>query len=494
MNSQDRPEPQGLGLVYWFFMVLSFATTGYTITTMLPDSLETPYRFGLAYSISLVIQAIIGATWPNLARLFRQRSFLTWAFVLFLGIGGSIFSGILASSTNTLALQFQAVDENAKDQARLDALQPVLQAVSQADTLSRLLDEYSNYATAQSAREKDFGDSCEGGAVDVGEGPLTRLRANQAEEAALRAGDAGSLVGAADQLRTRARAVGSQDEISALFLDATKLSRAPYLDEVRTWVEQELGGFRGDNGFLWESKQRVCRDSGAVRRLEKILTQLDSSESGALLPPSWRDARIGDVMAGNFAAMGVVFDKLSSGTGLWAALSIRPASLYVVFWVWSLIVEMTCVVLGMYRGAPRRKMFSTSGDIDPPSEGQMKRGKAVAEVLDNLVVRMGRDAYLLVPVGGFANKLNHNARTMARNGGRLLSRVPASAAVPLEDILPPSLALGEAERIEEITGSAFVDVYKIRNLSRLEQKLVSVLGFDDSLEDNVIQFESRTGS
>jgi len=225
--------------LYWVAMTFSFATTAYAMTVVLPDQLAPIVRNTMAICGSLFVQTIIGIAWPQMALNFRQGYLVTALVLLMFALGGSLASGLLASSTNTMLFRWGVIDRMWKAETRDVALDPVRDTVARAEKIGALLSAYAGFASREAEIERKTGASCDG--LDTSNicGPLCRLRSHQSQEASGRARKADALLTRADALRASAGGVSDQAGINELFAGATALSRAPLFRETVGWVERE---------------------------------------------------------------------------------------------------------------------------------------------------------------------------------------------------------------------------------------------------------------
>lgn len=474
-----KNHPSPLKALYWVAMTFSFATTGYALSTVLPDQLAPYARYAMAFGGSLFIQTIIGIAWPQMALHFRQGFLVTASVLLMLALGGSLASGLLASSTNTLLIRGGIIDQMWQAETRNVALDPVRDTVVRAEKIESLLAAYAAFAAREAEIEEATGTSCDGQNTSNICGPLCRLRAHQSRDASERAANAGGLLTRADVLRASAGGVSDQAGINELFARANALSRAPLFRDTAGWVARERAAFSG-GGFRWEGTVRQCNDAEAVRRLDEIADLLESQAAVALTPPTIVKPGIGEVASENAAAMRSTLARVIEGEGVLKVLSSAPASLFIPFWGFSLLIELLCITLGIRLRLGQQVILSTDGDRQPPTPGQRNRAEAIREVFDNLVIRNGRHTYLLVPKGGNGNRLCRNAHVISRLPGLRVKPFPVSSSIPVDELSPD-----DAERIKRATGADNVEVFKLRNARRFEQRLASAIGIDDRAPPNL---------
>lgn len=480
--------PSGQKILFRAAMIFSWFTTGYAAITILPDHMDQNMKYLMAFGVSTLLQTVIGLAWPECFKLARRACFGAAFVVGAFALAGSATSGLLASSTNTLVWRTVQIETAIGEDTVTRALSPVEDAARKAETVARLLSDYAAFALEESELEARSGTSCD--FLDTGDscGPLCRLRRSQSQDATERKESTRDLLERVDGLRSSAGGNVSQDRINDLFRQANALSRDELFAETSRWAARERAAFAG-GGHDFEGGTLQCLDADAVARLDQITAALPTGGNSVLIPPTVVDPGIGYVATENADAMRIVWQKVvEEGQGPLQALTNPPASLFVPFWGFSLLIELICVVLGVRLSLDGRPIVETRRDNVAPSLKQINRAEAVAEVLDNLVIRNGRHTYFLLPVGGKRSRMNRNARIISRLPRLIgLRRFVVRSAIPLEELAP-----AEAERIRKATGADHVEVFRVRNLRKLETRIADVIGLDDRPLSNVVAMNAHT--
>jgi len=199
-----------------------------------------------------------------------------------------------------------------------------------------------------------------------------------------------------------------------------------------------------------------------------------------MTPPSIINPGIGEIASENAMAMRATLDQFVKGEEVLKVLTSEPASLFTPFWGFSLLIELLCITLGIRLRLGQQVILTTDSDRQLPTPGQHNRAAAIREVFDNLVIRNGRHTYLLVPKGGSGNRLCRNAHVISRLPGLRVRPFPVSSSIPVDELSPD-----DAKRIENATGARNVEVFKLRNAKRFEQRLASAVGIDDKMPPNL---------
>ncbi|MCK0095638.1 hypothetical protein MWU60_08655 [Yoonia sp. F2084L] len=213
---------------------------------------------------------------------------------------GWVFAGVLMTSMSLLTAITALLYMNNKDgvQAMMnnaafsstvgpvsvlsDGMTEIALTASQADALA------SNRSQVESA----VGGTC--GVSPAGAGPLTRMRAAHAEEAANIFRRATALSERARLISSNMIAAQSQARVEALFQDAVNLRLDPERLAIANAAEGLKRGY-GTDGFLFEGRQRFCPDPV----LATLFSEIETSARNVIELPSGapvrRDVKIFDV-------------------------------------------------------------------------------------------------------------------------------------------------------------------------------------------------------
>ena len=236
-----------------------------------------------AFAAALLVQGLVTGFWI-MAGLPGYDAVTRLGF-LFGGISASLVSGLMAVALWLAPLG--ALEEIAasvtyeRAGSIIDAGRGFVARQNEFSRMSRLISQ-----TASREREEEaLGRSCDGSAVQPGEGPRWRLRLAMTA-------DASGFAEVAEELAASARAaldlpVAPSDEDLRAMLGALRdLSFDPRLGEMRAWYDEHISAFA--SGTHWDAKhgrEFLCFDDEVLASLREAREALEATMQLPNLPP-----------------------------------------------------------------------------------------------------------------------------------------------------------------------------------------------------------------
>ncbi|MFK7746014.1 MAG: hypothetical protein AB8B47_13245 [Roseobacter sp.] len=446
-------------ILWVFFNLGSFVATTLGIASQIKVGENTLYAYALAAGIAAVIQSIVLLGWPVVGRAFSRRAVVLVLIMTLISLSGSILSGTFASTTYIKQARATFLAETHEDDLIARAVQVLSPVTDKALSLQRLMQGYERFATDESEREGNTGDSCDGSQTVSACGPICRLRAAQAGEAQNQASAMRDLVTRIDNLRSDAVDITQQSQLVDLTKASNAFLRDPLFDRVVDWAESDKAGFEG-RGFQTEGKQIQCRDSLASERLSEIITA--ARVEIALAPtPKLRDQTYADVATKNIEALITTVQAGVEGREAFSdALNADPARQFLPLWIISLIIETACACLGLAL-LPVRGPFSKA----TPEGVDVETMEIIDDTFNRCAMWQGNQLYFFVPFDGADETLRSNAQLLVRE---LWTRPFARRGPILIDHL---MSEEEAERYHMLTGATMAEAFIVKNPQKAEQKI-----------------------
>lgn len=429
MSILDRLFVPSVNFALLLANMLSFFGTGTGIYFFLGEARLIPgYGVAIAAGLaSLAIQLMLIGFWNR----FTDKALPKRVRIFFLMLAKfmSLLSMTLAIGfwSWTFGLDQSLADIRTAERAEKMTL-PLWSFEDRFDDVSFAMTDLSNEMVDRRLTEFENGDSCDGTAVDTGEGPRTRLAERLELEASQHATMATGL--AQDARKAADLPVNAtDDDLKAAFDKARDVTSDPRIRDIRRWIEGLIEGFEGT---FTDPKFGTVFECGSVDVVTRLRTILDLVNTPVPLPSSAPDAVEGGLdtaLRASFSQTFEVFGWLVFGAPRpdEATLDLtRPAITSAA------VVELVIIVLSIIKGMTRPAQSPSSpmgNPITPDDRAALEQKLAIW----NACYLPGRYELFLVPEDG-PEELREAAYTEV-NRWRM-SPMPAQLPVDLSVVAP----------------------------------------------------------
>lgn len=410
--------------------LLSFSTTALGGFTYLQGALDLP-KWALltgAFAASALIQALIVGFWTQ---VWDGR--VAWrARVVFLA--AALVMSVVSLTPGT-GFWSDLVDADAEI-ALIETQRTADAALAPLDAYGRRMAEIARSSTALSAlmqrqmsAERDRGNSCDGPAVETGEGPRYRLAERLVGESQERSAIAESLAAEARDIITIP--AGARDaDLAAAMAAARELAYDPRLAQLRVWADDLATGF--ETSFVDPKTQAnfTCRSVAVAADLRRMIALIDEPVELSYVTPSATEAGLDTALRASFAQTASVIGWLAFGGSRPDSEILdatRPA-IALAATVEGIIVLLTLLHRLALGGAS--PALPCGNPVHPDDRAALQR---TVTVMRTLHLPMGRNDYFVVPQDG--NMVLRAEAEVARDRWRM-REAPARLPVDLSMIAP----------------------------------------------------------
>lgn len=379
-----------------FGNALSFTGTGIGLGFLLSTawSGDPLIAYGAAFGASAVLQSLLAGSWqmatnPDESLLRR----LIWGAM---GCSTTVLSATLATGFWVWSLSLDSEVARLETQAAASGVTaPLREAADRFDTIATEFAALSTRMATQYETEYANGDSCDGPAVAIGEGPRTRLATRLRDEASARKAEARALADRAFDLTVIPQ--GADDAmLRDLYRDANQMNRAPELASLTTWTRKLKEEFSTQFTDPLRGTVFTCRSADTVAILDQIDLLVSASVTLPIDVPRAVQAGLDTALTSSFSqAWGLIRWAAFGGQPPDAeTLSVtRPAMGFAG--ANEALIILTALLRNMLR--PKRSPKAPHGNPMTAEERAALKARLMAW---SLLLQPGRTPLFLVPHGG----------------------------------------------------------------------------------------------
>jgi len=411
---------------------ISTFSTGYGAFTSLAHTTVAPapaLAFG-AGAASLFISLIGYLIWRQVGGAVRLRSYFSGLIIFFVGFTVTSASIALSSA----GILFWTQTETLQNQLAADAAAKVTKPLSDfTDHLGRIQDAttaVSAYSSRTSQIEQAQGGTC-GGLAVIGDGPLTRLRLQQSQDAAEAASTARSLQSDALSIMIAVANQPNQADVTSAYGQARLLMSDGRLSGIQSWAN-ELQKNLINGQYYWEGQLRACPDRELAALMNSVTSMLRTTIE---LPAAVPVVEKPDLFYSIRIATSAIFSKIlgRGGEKIDFGSKVYPILLLAI------LIDLVGVVSAIAIG--RRPEVIAGGDLAYRHRLRWH--------LNALRWDSGENSYLIVPLNGEEGVCLEANNIAIRYG---LSRVPGMTGISNDEI--SEINQFEADRLQAVSGSA----------------------------------------
>lgn len=411
---------------------ISTLSTGYGAFVSLSQTTLAPNAAVAvaAGAASTFISLLAFVAWRTCGGVFRMGKYVTAVLILTVGLAISLTSVAFSGGGILFWTQKGALQSHLAVTAATTVSRPIsafADRLSQIETATTLLNQY---ASQRSSVEAAVGGTCSAPAI-VGAGPLTRMRAKHASDAALHAGTAQTLQRDAIGVLALVSSAQNQTEVGSAYAQARTIVNDGRLSTIRHWavgLQRQLVAGQ----FFFEGATRACPDPEMLALVRQVISELNVPVS---LPDTVPVVADPDLFRTIEIAVSQVVGRFSRGDELASQLSFSIVPILLIATLIDLVGLVSAIAIG------RQPEVIAGGDLSYRHRLRWH--------LNSLRWDSGDKSYFIVPLDGDAAVSIEAVNIAIRYG---LARVPGMTGMSEKEI--SAINSYEAQRLKAVSGGA----------------------------------------